>query len=148
MKRLMNRIRLLAVRAPALVVFKFAVATIAAQFALPAAASDTTPPPLSEGGHFVEKDGAALYGAICQGCHMPQGQGAKGAGMYPALAANPRLASAAYPAYTVLHGRNGMPGFAERLSDEQVAEAVNYVRSHFGNHYTDPLTAADVAKLR
>ena len=71
-----------------------------------------------------------------------------GAGMYPALAANPKLASAAYPALTVLQGRRGMPGFADSLSDDQVAEVVNYVRSHFDNHYADSMTPDDVARLR
>ena len=103
---------------------------------------------LAPRGHFVEDNGAALYRAICQGCHMPDARGARGAGMYPALAANPKLASAAYPMLTVLQGRRGMPGFADSLSDDQVAEVVNYVRSHFDNHFADGVTSADVARLR
>jgi len=99
-------------------------------------------------GHFIERDGAALYRAICQGCHMPDAHGAHGAGMYPALAANPKLASAPYPALTVLGGRHGMPAFADSLSDEQVANVVNYVRSHFDNRYADSLSVDDVARLR
>ncbi|HEY8011476.1 MAG TPA: cytochrome c [Rudaea sp.] len=97
---------------------------------------------------FVHKDGATLYRAVCQGCHMPDAKGASGAGSYPALAANPKLASAAYPAITVVHGRHGMPAFADYLSDAQVAEVVNYVRTHFDNHYADALSADDVKKLR
>jgi mono/diheme cytochrome c family protein len=103
---------------------------------------------LAPRGHFVENDGAALYRAICQGCHMPDARGARGAGMYPALAANPKLASAAFPVLTVLGGRRGMPGFADSLSDDQVAEVVNYVRSHFGNNFTDSMASGDVARLR
>jgi mono/diheme cytochrome c family protein len=68
--------------------------------------------------------------------------------MYPALAANPKLASAAYPVLTVRQGRRGMPAFADNLSDEQVAEVVNYVRSHFGNNFVDVVTPIDVARLR
>lgn len=108
----------------------------------------SNPGTLADRGHFVQSGGAALYRAICQGCHMPDARGAQGAGMYPALAANPKLASAAYPALTVLQGRRGMPAFAENLSDEQVAEVVDYVRSHFDNHYDDALTPEDVARLR
>ena len=108
----------------------------------------SNPGTLADRGHFVQSDGAALYRAICQGCHMPDARGAQGAGMYPALAANPKLASAAYPALTVLQGRRGMPGFAENLSDEQVAEVVNYVRSHFDNRYADTIRSEDVARLR
>ena len=99
-------------------------------------------------GHFVQRDGAMLYRAICQGCHMPDARGAQGAGTYPALAGNPKLASAAYPALTVLQGRRGMPPFADSLSDEQIAEVVNYVRSHFGNNFADSVTPGDVARLR
>jgi mono/diheme cytochrome c family protein len=79
---------------------------------------------------------------------MPDARGAQGAGMYPALAANPKLASAAFPALTVLQGRRGMPALGDSLSDEQVAEVVNYVRSHFDNRFADALTADDVARLR
>ncbi len=41
-----------------------------------------------------------------------------------------------------------MPAFAGYLTDAQVAEVVNYVRTHFDNHYTDALTADDIKKLR
>jgi mono/diheme cytochrome c family protein len=116
---------------------------------LPAAlAGDATPPEMSNGPRFIQTDGAALYRATCQGCHMSHGEGAKGAGMYPALAQNPQVATAAYVAYMVLQGRNGMPGFGDRMSDDQVAAVVNYVRTSFGNHSPDPLSGADVAKMR
>lgn len=97
---------------------------------------------------FVHRDGPTLFRAVCQGCHMPDAKGATGAGSYPALAANPKLASAVYPAMTVLKGRHGMPAFGNYLDDAQVAEVVNYVRTHFDNHYDDALTAGDVKKLR
>src|SRR4030088_3751127 len=88
--------------------------------------------------------GADVYGHICQGCHMAQGQGADGAGHYPKLAGDPALVSWQYVALTVLGGKNGMPAFglsadqvletrAASLSDAQIAEVVNYVRSNFGN---------------
>jgi mono/diheme cytochrome c family protein len=92
--------------------------------------------------------GEQIFTHICQGCHMPDAKGAVGAGHYPALASNPKLASAAYPAAMVLNGRGGMPPFAMLLDDQQVAEVVNYVRSHFGNHYTDTLTADQVKAFR
>jgi len=103
---------------------------------------------LSDGWRFVQQDGVSLYRASCQGCHMAQGEGAQGAGKFPALADNPRLAGAAYPVYNVLHGRHGMPGFGKYMSDEQVAAVVNYTRSHLGNQYPDAVTAEDVKKLR
>jgi mono/diheme cytochrome c family protein len=103
--------------------------------------------------------GAEIYGHICQSCHMPQAQGAVGAGHYPKLAGDPALVSWQYAALTVLNGKNGMPAFglpadqfefvfgAVHLSDAQVAEVVNYVRSHFGNKWKGSVTAAQVAAL-
>ncbi|HEY4090060.1 MAG TPA: cytochrome c [Luteibacter sp.] len=92
--------------------------------------------------------GEQIFTHICQGCHMPDAKGAVGAGHYPALAANAKLASAAYPAAMVMNGRGGMPPFAMLLNDQQVADVVNYVRTHFGNHYTDALTADQVKAFR
>jgi mono/diheme cytochrome c family protein len=118
------------------------------------AAGADDPPPFSapgtftDFGHFAHQDGATLFRAICQGCHMADAKGAVGAGYYPALAGNQKLASATYPALVVLKGRHGMPPFGDYLTDAQVVEVVNYVRSHFGNDYKDALTQSDVAKLR
>ena len=92
--------------------------------------------------------GEATFRGICQGCHMPDGRGAEGAGRYPALAGNPRLAAAAYPVYVVLNGRHGMPPWGDVLDDGQVADVVNYVRTHFGNAFADVVTAADVHAQR
>ncbi len=62
-------------------------------------------------------------------------------------------------ALTVLNGRRNMPRFAPRLdadefffalpelSDAQVAAVTNYVRTHFGNDYSDRITAAEVKAL-
>jgi mono/diheme cytochrome c family protein len=105
--------------------------------------------------------GEQVYTHICQGCHMPDGKGAEGAGRYPAFAGNPKLVSASYMAVTVLYGRHDMPSFminrrededakfmrSAELSDEQIAEVINYIRTHFGNHYSDTLTAAEVSAL-
>lgn len=106
--------------------------------------------------------GAEIYVHICQGCHMPQGEGATGAGHYPSLARSDDLKGRLgqiVAAQVVLNGRNGMPAFGHSqrrnpsndltlLSDAQVAEVVNYVRSHFGNQFPERLTAASVAALR
>lgn len=97
---------------------------------------------------FSQNGGENLYQAICQACHMVKGEGAKGAGFYPALASNPKLAAAAYPIAVVMNGLHGMPSFAQRLSDEQVAEVVGYVRTNFGNQYSDAVTATDVKAFR
>ena len=96
----------------------------------------------------AESDGQKLYQTICLGCHMPDGRGAQGAGMYPALAANPKLGSAAYPEYIVLNGLRGMPAIGQHLTDAQVGAVVTYVITHFGNQSPQAATAAEVAALR
>jgi mono/diheme cytochrome c family protein len=109
----------------------------------------SAPQPLvSEGRRFMYKDGESLYKAICQGCHMADGQGAQGAGAYPALANNPKLASALYPAAMVLNGSRAMPPFKTMLTDEQIAEVANYVRTHLGNNFPGAVTAAEIKALR
>jgi mono/diheme cytochrome c family protein len=103
-------------------------------------------------------DGRQIYQQICQGCHMADGGGAAGAGHYPALAKDPTLASQQYMALTLLMGRRNMPAFGAKhaigfggppviLSEAQIAAVINYVRSNFGNHYTDSITAAEVVAL-
>ena len=79
---------------------------------------------------------------------MPNAQGAVGAGAYPALAADAKLAEAEYPVLVVVNGSKGMPPFGALLDDEQVAAVVNYVRSHFGNSYPDSVSPADIKAAR
>jgi mono/diheme cytochrome c family protein len=100
------------------------------------------------GGGFALQGGEALYKGICQGCHMADAKGASGAGTYPALAGNPKLATASYVAHIVLKGQKGMPALGDNLSDAQVAEVVNYVREHFGNRFKGEVKPADVQALR
>ena len=114
----------------------------------PRAAEPVKNPSLADPKRFASKDGAFLYQAICQGCHMADGLGATGAGTYPALADNPRLQSAYYPMFLVINGQKAMPGFGRMLDDEQVAAVVNHVRTHFGNRYADAVTAQQVEALR
>jgi mono/diheme cytochrome c family protein len=103
-------------------------------------------------------DGPGIYGHICQGCHMPNGEGAVGAGHYPKLAGDRALVSWEYAALTVLNGKHDMPAFGlpgdvgfpfglVQLTDSQVAAVVNYVRSNFGNHYQEVITSKQVASL-
>jgi mono/diheme cytochrome c family protein len=103
-------------------------------------------------------DGRQIYQHICQGCHMADAGGAVGAGHYPALAKDPTLVSRQFMALTLLKGRRNMPAFGVKhaigfvgppatLSSAQIAAVVNYVRTNFGNHYRDQITAAEVAAL-
>ena len=97
---------------------------------------------------FMPRDGEVLYRSSCQACHMADAQGAAGAGVYPALARNPKLRTAKYPVFLVVNGTRAMPPFGDQMDDEQVAAVVNYLRSHFGNDYKDTVSAADVKAAR
>ena len=107
---------------------------------------------------FDTTDGQQIYEHVCRGCHMQGAGGAVGAGHYPALAKNSALASRQFMALTILMGRRNMPAFGARhaigfggppaiLSEAQIAAVINYVRSHFDNHYKDQITAAEVKAL-
>jgi mono/diheme cytochrome c family protein len=97
---------------------------------------------------FTEQSGAELFANVCQGCHLPDGKGAVGAGTYPSLAGNKNLEAGGYPVYVVVRGQRAMPPFGAMMSDEQVAAVVNYLRTHFGNDYKDAVTAEDVKVVR
>ncbi len=103
---------------------------------------------LSPGFRFTEASGEQLFVSVCQGCHMPDGHGATGAGSYPALGGNKTLESSGYPVYVVVRGQRAMPPVGSMMSDDQVAAVVNYVRTHFGNQYPDAVTAEDVRRAR
>jgi mono/diheme cytochrome c family protein len=127
-----------------------------AMFAGPSARAGTMG--ILDGAPLGTTDGRQIYMRICQGCHMPDAQGAVGAGHFPALAKDSALGSRQYMAVTILMGRRNMPAFGARhaigfggppavLNETQIAAVINYVRTHFGNHYTDPITAAEVGAL-
>jgi mono/diheme cytochrome c family protein len=116
--------------------------------AITSAQSEQADPRFSNPTRFMPQTGEALYADICQGCHMPGGVGAVGAGSYPALAKNPKLAVAGYVLSMVINGRKGMPPFGGQLTDQQVAAVVTYVRTHFGNEFSDEVTAAEATASR
>ncbi|MFZ3219481.1 MAG: cytochrome c, partial [Rhodoferax sp.] len=88
--------------------------------------------------------GAALYDQHCAQCHGKQGQGQPGA--YPALAGN-RAVTMANPSnlvQIVLYGGYapstqgnprpfGMPPFQLRLSTQELAAVLTYIRTAWGN---------------
>jgi mono/diheme cytochrome c family protein len=98
--------------------------------------------------------GATLYLDHCAGCHQSGGRGIPG--VFPPLAGN-GVVLAADPAdilNVVLHGVPAqgkyvpMPGFAAQLSDQQVADLANYLRSSWGNAAPANTTATMSARLR
>lgn len=118
---------------------------VLAALALPAAAQET---PDFRGAPFTMQGGEAVYYGVCQGCHMADAKGATGAGNYPALAGNSKLASAGYVLTMVMNGHKGMPPFRGHFTDQQIADVVNFIRTHFGNRFGGTVTAADVRSLR
>ncbi|HLW91229.1 MAG TPA: cytochrome c [Roseiarcus sp.] len=105
-------------------------------------------PFLSPGWRFEERGGAALYAHICAACHQADGKGAAGAASYPALAENKNVASAEYMESVLFYGLRGMPPVGRMMSDEQVADVINFVRTHFGNAYADAISAESVKAAR
>jgi cytochrome c oxidase cbb3-type subunit 2 len=102
--------------------------------------------------------GARVYASRCASCHQPDGQGVEG--VYPPLAGDP-VVTAEEPAEhirIVLFGLQGkaiggvsyssaMPGWGDRLSNEEVAAVVNHERTSWGND-APTVTADDVAEIR
>ncbi len=102
----------------------------------------------------VPAKSAKLYLDHCGACHQAKGRGISG--VFPPLAGNGAVV-AADPAnilMVVLKGvpaRNGyvpMPSFADQLSDQQIADVANYVRTSWGNGAAGDVTAEMVRRLR
>ncbi|MDR0187361.1 cytochrome c [Pseudomonas yamanorum] len=104
------------------------------------------------------KPGASVYIDNCAACHRTDGHGYTR--VFPALAGNPVLqtADATSLINIVLNGGTlpathtdpstfTMPAFAWRLSDQEVADVVSFVRGSWGNK-GEPVKASDVANLR
>ena len=109
------------------------VLALLALLAVPAAAAPAVDP------------GAVVYQEVCQACHMANAKGAEGAGKIASLAGDTNLAYPEYPIAIVTGGKGPMPWFRGQLTDQQIADVIGYVRSHFGNHYKGKVTAAMIA---
>jgi len=102
----------------------------------------------------VPAQAATLYVDHCAGCHQAKGRGLPG--VFPPLAGNGVVVApdAANIVKVVLEGvpaRGGyipMPSLAGQLSDAQVADIANYVRSSWGNAAPANVTPQAVAALR
>lgn len=101
-----------------------------------------------DGDGYTSTDGEVLYDTFCAGCHMPDGEGAEGAGAYPALRDNPLLEFAGYPISLIVNGQGGMPALGHLLSDEQVLAVTGYIQANLGNGYEPDGTLQMVADIR
>ena len=103
-------------------------------------------------------EGAMVYLDNCAACHRPDGRGYER--VFPALAGNPVVEAGSPDSVIsiILQGstspRTGaapaqftMPAFAWRLSDVEVLQVANFVRSSWGNRGTQ-VKLQDVGRLR
>lgn len=102
--------------------------------------------------------GAQLYLDNCSACHRSNGQGSPK--VFPAIAGNATvlsgnsatlirlvLAGSAMPATQTAPSALGMPGFAARMSDEETAQLLTFVRQNWGNA-AGPVSAQEVGEVR
>jgi mono/diheme cytochrome c family protein len=103
------------------------------------------------------KAGAAAYDISCAACH---GRDGKGSALFPPLAGNPsvrqvradtvvRMVLAGGKAVATSKAPTGpaMPSFGWRLSDDQVANILTYVRNNWGNQ-APAVSAETVGRIR
>jgi mono/diheme cytochrome c family protein len=122
---------------------------------LPASA---TPQPTGFVMEQARHDQAALrYEVDCSACHGLAGEGIHG--MVPAFAGNTAMLNdPTNMIHALLDGARaphtedrptaaGMPAFAWKLNDQQMADVLNYVRNSWGNQAAE-VKASDVATLR
>jgi mono/diheme cytochrome c family protein len=102
--------------------------------------------------------GAELYVDNCAACHRTDGQGSpkalpKMAGNSSVLAEDPAslinlvLAGGSLPATRDAPSALGMPGFGWRLSDDEVAQLLTFIRVSWGNQAAS-VSAGDVGRVR
>jgi mono/diheme cytochrome c family protein len=103
-------------------------------------------------------DGEKVYKSACIACHEADGSGAPR--IYPPLPGNANLQSAiaASTLRIILDGaqtlttprapnHGSMPAYADKLSDQEIADVTTYIRNSWGNS-ASAVTAAQVAKAR
>jgi mono/diheme cytochrome c family protein len=102
--------------------------------------------------------GAMTYLDNCAACHRPDGRGYEG--VFPPLAGNPAveasnptsvvsivLGGSSTPRTSQTPAQFAMPAFSWRLSDQEVADVVTFVRSNWGNR-ADAIDESQVNHLR
>jgi mono/diheme cytochrome c family protein len=103
-------------------------------------------------------DGAQVYASVCAACHQPNGQGVPG--VFPPLEGSEwLLKDPETPIRIVLHGLHGaievkgmtynnvMPEWGSKLSNEEIAAVLTYVRKSWGNS-AEEITHEMVDKIR
>jgi alcohol dehydrogenase (quinone), cytochrome c subunit len=78
--------------------------------------------------------GQRLYLEFCAECHQTDGSG--WSDLYPRLAGNPivTLDDPEPIINTVTYGQGSMMGFHDKLTGEEIASILSYIRNAWGNH--------------
>ena len=108
-------------------------------------------------GHEANR-GAELYVDNCAACHRTDGEGSpqvlpKMAGNSTVLSDDPNslisvvLAGSSLPGTAAAPSPLGMPGFAWRLSNDEVAQLLTFIRNSWGNQASS-VSAAEVGRVR
>jgi alcohol dehydrogenase (quinone), cytochrome c subunit len=93
--------------------------------------------------------GQRVFQTNCVGCHGAKGEGV----LHRKSVLNNNTFVTGSPdqvVETILFGREGpppMPGWQNKLNDQEVAAVATYIRQAWSNH-SDPVTIAMVAKIR
>ncbi|SDD54578.1 cytochrome c oxidase cbb3-type subunit 2 [Algoriphagus faecimaris] len=101
----------------------------------------------------LELNGLQLYSETCAACHQSSGEGISGA--FPSLVGSkivndpdPNiLIQIILSGYDARPEFGAMPGFADLLTDEEIAAIANHERSNWGNQAPD-VTTEQVAEIR
>lgn len=101
--------------------------------------------------------GSRIYVDRCAACHRTDGKGYPS--VFPPLAGNPVMmqddpvslihiiqSGATLPAMTAAPSSIVMPAFKHKLTDEQIADVVTFIRHAWGNN-ASPVSAEDVRRL-
>ena len=105
---------------------------------------------LAQGQGDARQRGQEVFEANCAQCHRSNGEGLPAT--FPALNNNPFVLGDPKPVIAaVLNGLKGnlgaMPGWKDRLDDEQIAAVVTYIRQAWSNRAA-AVTAAMAAATR
>ncbi len=109
----------------------FALCVLLSALTLSACNTHTERPPEPK---KVIYSGQHLYLEFCAECHQTDGSG--WSDLYPRLAGNPivTLDDPVPIINTVTYGQGSMMGFHDRLTGEEIAAILSYIRNAWGNH--------------
>ena len=88
--------------------------------------------------------GQAVYEASCAGCHGADGEGSSRGRPLTGIASQGERAT---HVASVTDGKGGMPAFGERLSADEIDQAISYVRLTFVEAAAETTASEETAEL-